>query len=150
MVRIVASGVEMLPLKNTTKTYDHKPFTTLKRKTPTPTNTGTPSRSSYVRQFEKFNQIGKKIPTTLKQFRKFLKQLIKKQNFPHQKKKKSHPSPTLFLIQSNHQNIIKSAGWSINCHTPLEDIVPINRTILELKLLYIWIDFGGRECLGCH
>ena len=66
MVRIVASGVEMLPLKNTTKTYDHKPFTTLKRKTPTPTNTGTPSRSSYVRQFEKFNQIGKKIPTTLK------------------------------------------------------------------------------------
>ena len=82
---------------------------------------------------------------------KFLKQLIKKQNFPHQKKKKkSHPSPTLFLIQSNHQNIIKSAGWSINCHTPLEDIVPINRTILELKLLYIWIDFGGRECLGCH
>ena len=66
------------------------------------------------------------------------------------KKKKSHPSPTLFLIQSNHQNIIKSAGWSINCHTPLEDIVPINRTILELKLLYIWIDFVGRECLGCH
>lgn len=34
MVKIVASGVEILPPKNTTKTYDHKPFTAWKRKTP--------------------------------------------------------------------------------------------------------------------
>lgn len=90
MVKIVASGVEILPPKNTTKTYDHKPFTAWKRKTPIPTNKGTPSRSSYFRQFEKFNLIRKKKsqPPNAQIIQEIYKATNKTTKFSTQKNKK--------------------------------------------------------------